>query len=94
MALSDADTQVLIDNLFERLEAAEQPSTVNLVTHSLRLHITSKHDAGLPLSDREQGLVDALGFIRNRRRGPAPTTVLLLVVLLAGVAYALWRFVL
>ncbi len=94
MALSTDDTQVLIDRLFERLEDASSPASVNQFTHSLRLHITTKHDAGLVLSPREQALVDALGFMRNRRRSPlaALTFMVLLVLVLGAVAYAVWRY--
>lgn len=92
MAASMDDIQVLIDNLFTRLEVAEGPAAVNLLTHSLRLHITTKHDAGAPLSPREQAVVDALGFLRNRRRGPGAATMLVVLLVLAGIVYAILRY--
>jgi hypothetical protein len=36
-------------------------------------------------------VVDALGFLRNRRRGPGPVAYLAVVVLLAVAAYAALR---
>lgn len=91
MAASTDDVQVLIDNLFTRLEGANGPAAVNLLTHSLRLHITTKHDAGLPLAPREQAVVDALGFLRNKRRGPGPVAYLAFMILLGIAAYAVLR---
>lgn len=89
MTLSLADTQVLIDQLFERLEATDKPAGVNQLTHSLRLHITKKYDAGVPLAPREQGLIDALGFIRNRRRGSAPMAFMITLIVLI-IVYVAW----
>lgn len=89
MAASTDDVQVLIDNLFTRLEGADGPAAVNLLTHSLRLHITTKYDLDLPLTPREQAVVDALGFLRNKRRGPGPVTYLAVAILVGIAVYVL-----
>lgn len=90
--ISLTDTQVLIDQLFERLEGADKPAAVNQLTHSLRLHITIKHDAGVTLAPREQGLIDALGFMRNRRHNSTPAVIILVLIVVSGIAYLLWSF--
>ena len=92
MAVSTDDVQVLIDNLFTRLEGADGPAAVNLLTHSLRLHITTKHDVGLPLTPREQAVVDALGYLRNKRRGPGPVAWLAAAILSGVAVYVVLRY--
>jgi hypothetical protein len=88
-----ADMQELIDTLFAKLEAAETPGEVNQLTHALRTQLTRKRDSGQALSAREAAILGNLGAITQPSSGPSLVVVAVVVAVLAGLAFAAYRYI-
>lgn len=86
-----SDIQQTIDKLFARLDAAQSGGEITQTNHALRVQITKKRQLGAALSAREQEIVAAVGEISGKKRGGSFGTIILLVIVLAGL-YLAYRF--
>ncbi len=89
--LTLSDVQVVIDKLFEKLDAARSGGEITQYNQALRVQITRKKQLGGTLSEREREIVAALGEISPPRRG-SPLTTLVLIVLAIGGLYLAYRY--
>jgi hypothetical protein len=87
-----AERQELIDTLFDKLEATDQPGSVNQLTHALRVQITAKRKVGQALDARENAIIAAVGSIGPQASGPGLFTWLVVLAILAAAAYGAWRW--
>jgi hypothetical protein len=89
--LALGDVQVMIDKLFEKLEAARSGGAITQYNQALRVQITRKKQLGGTLSEREREIVAALGEIAPPRRS-SPLGTLVLAVLVIGALYVAYRY--
>lgn len=85
------DVQIMIDKLFEKLDAAKSGGEITQYNQALRMQITRKRKLGGSLSAREREIVAALGEIAPPRRGN-PLAMLVALVVIAAALYAAYRY--
>ncbi len=82
------DIQVIIDNLFDRLEKAETGGEISQCNHALRIQITKKKQMGGRLSEREETLIKAIGIIEAKKNGRLMQLIVLIVAFFIGLYVA------